>query len=184
MVPVSVSGIAGVTALTAGYLHACATVSDGSARCWGYNGAGVIGDGTMTNRSTPTAVALSGVRFTSLAAGYQQTCGLTDGGRLYCWGSSSWGSVGNGSTSGALYPTPQLLAPTSVASVTTGPMAAHTCAVRADGVRLCWGWNNAGQVGDGATTNLAAPRDIAWSETRPVALAAGFRHTCALRQGR
>ncbi|MDE0667186.1 MAG: S-layer homology domain-containing protein [Acidimicrobiaceae bacterium] len=36
--------------------HACALHADGSAWCWGSNGAGQLGDGTNTNRLVPTRV--------------------------------------------------------------------------------------------------------------------------------
>ena len=183
-VPVAVSGITSATGLTAGYRHACVTLADGSARCWGQNSSGDIGDGTTTNRSTPVPVAVTGVRFTELAAGYQQTCGRTDGGRVYCWGSSNWGSVGNGSAAGVLYPTPQLLAPTQIATVTSGPMAAHTCALRGDGERLCWGWNAQGQIGDGTTNNASTPRDTGSVGVPAATLSAGWANTCALQSGR
>src|SRR4030095_3353191 len=33
----------------------------------------------------------------------------------------------------------------------------HNCAVRATGELACWGWNAAGQLGDGAMSDSAAP---------------------------
>ncbi len=43
-------------AITAGDYHTCAILDDGSVRCWGYNNHGQLGDGTSTNRYTPTSV--------------------------------------------------------------------------------------------------------------------------------
>jgi hypothetical protein len=71
----------------AGGAHTCARHSDGSVGCWGFNGYGQIGDGTTTDRLTPTVVPnLAAV--TGVVAGAFHTCsrhesttglGLSDG---------------------------------------------------------------------------------------------------------
>ena len=50
-------GVARSPAIAAGDYHTCALLSDGSARCWGNNSYGQLGDGTMTERHTPVAVS-------------------------------------------------------------------------------------------------------------------------------
>ena len=42
--------------LSAGSLHSCALLDDGTARCWGGNEYGQLGDGTTTPRSEPVEV--------------------------------------------------------------------------------------------------------------------------------
>lgn len=55
--PVDVVGLGvGVARITTGDNHTCALMTTGSAKCWGSNGSGRLGDGTATNRLTPVDV--------------------------------------------------------------------------------------------------------------------------------
>ena len=105
--PGLVSGGIAFTGLTAGgYNRTCGLTSAGAAYCWGYNAEGQLGEGTTTNRTTPTSV-LGGLTFTALTGGGQHTCGVTSAGSMYCWGAN--GSyqlgVGDGSTTSRSTPT-------------------------------------------------------------------------------
>ena len=44
------------TAITAGDFHTCAVLQNGTAKCWGTNADGQLGDGTTPTRLTPTTV--------------------------------------------------------------------------------------------------------------------------------
>jgi alpha-tubulin suppressor-like RCC1 family protein len=97
--------------VTVGQHHTCALSTDGLAYCWGANGTSGLGptgsrlgDGTTTGRTLPTAV-VGGLRFSSLAAGGQHTCGLTTSNRAYCWGANTAGQLGDGTSHGKLVPT-------------------------------------------------------------------------------
>ena len=55
--PVDVQGLSsGVTAITAGDSSTCALLDDGSAKCWGNNVRGQLGNGETTGRTSPVAV--------------------------------------------------------------------------------------------------------------------------------
>lgn len=105
------AGGAGFKMVSAGGLHTCG-VTDGTAYCWGFNGAGCgsvlctsgqLGDGTTTDRRRP-ALVVGGVSFTAVSAGGHHTCGVTAAGAAYCWGGNSSGQLGNGTTTNRLKP--------------------------------------------------------------------------------
>jgi len=55
----------------------------------------------------------------------------------------------------------------------------HSCAVLTDGKVKCWGKNDYGQLGDGATTDRTTPVDVS-GITTATSLALGYSHSCAL----
>ncbi len=94
--PLIVSGT--YTSLTVGSDHTCAVTSTGAAHCWGRNDFGQIGNGMSgvgLTLNTPTLVA-GGLTFASLDGGDEHTCGVTGTGDAYCWGSGTFGRLGNG----------------------------------------------------------------------------------------
>ena len=75
LTPVLVSGINNAVGVSASRLHTCARLTDGTAKCWGYNISGQLGDGTATQKNSPVVVAgLSGVA--GISAGYGHTCAM------------------------------------------------------------------------------------------------------------
>jgi alpha-tubulin suppressor-like RCC1 family protein len=56
----------------------------------------------------------------------------------------------------------------------------HTCAIR-NGALLCWGRNDAGQLGDGTGASRQIPTQVAGMLTDVSAVSAGNAHTCAIQ---
>ncbi|HEX4632398.1 MAG TPA: hypothetical protein VH163_01105, partial [Gemmatimonadales bacterium] len=83
--------------VSAGNGYTCGVTSAGAAYCWGGNGAGELGDGTTTTRTSPVAVS-GGLSFAAVSADNGYTCGVTPGGAAYCWGGNFFGALGDGTT--------------------------------------------------------------------------------------
>jgi hypothetical protein len=84
---VAVGGGKTFTTLTLGRQYTCGLTSDGDAYCWGDNHAGKLG-GNQRNGPIGTPELVSGgLKWVSLDAQAETTCGVTDAGHLYCWGS-------------------------------------------------------------------------------------------------
>ncbi|PYN80930.1 MAG: hypothetical protein DMD96_12750 [Candidatus Rokuibacteriota bacterium] len=153
--PVTVSGITTAVAIDAGIFHVCALLQDGSARCWGRNGDGRLGNGSTANSSTPTAVP--GVNPVALGAGAEHACAVLGDGTVRCWGDNNWGQLGNGSPEGTTSTIPAAPATGITTAIATSAGAEHNCVLLRDGTVRCWGNNNFGRVGVGTTAAGTRP---------------------------
>jgi alpha-tubulin suppressor-like RCC1 family protein len=106
---VIISGKLDFNSMSSGGMHACAAVNNypgPHTYCWGDNGSGQLGNGTMTNSATPVAVAGSSLYFAGVSAGGSHTCGAggLNGGAVYCWGDNTFGQLGNSWTTSSSMP--------------------------------------------------------------------------------
>ena len=168
-----------VSSISSGGGLNCAIMEDKTVKCWGFNANGELGDGTTTDRSTPTTVLnLSNVR--SISLGTRDSCALMEDKTVKCWGR-------------------RLRTPTSlpnlsnVKSIALGDDAG--CAVMEDKTVKCWGDNYLGRLGFDHRNKDAAPSCSGWwscgyidspttvpnlSNVESVSI--GYRHTCALME--
>ena len=91
----------GVTAVATGFRHTCA-VKSGAAFCWGFNGAGQLGDDSVTQQLLPTPVSGLGSGVVDVAVGQEHSCALLSSGEVRCWGRNQKGQLGNNSTTASL----------------------------------------------------------------------------------
>lgn len=156
--------------------HTCARKADSSLWCWGGNASGKLGDGTTVSKSSPTQVTSLGTTVADIAVGASYTCARKTEGSLWCWGNNSYGQLGDGTTASKSSPVQVTALGPEVAEVALG--TSHTCARKNDGSLWCWGFNNAGQLGDGTVISKSSPAQIA---PGIAGVAAGGFYTCATK---
>ena len=143
--PQSVPGVGKVSAVAAGYGHSCGLTVGGGLVCWGANGQGQLGLGTMNAGALPPTPVpgLNGVSMVS--AGFTNTCVVASG-TVKCWGENISGTIGDGTFVSRAVPTvvPGL---TGITVVRAAGQTGTTCALRGDGTVFCWGDNAYGGVG-------------------------------------
>jgi alpha-tubulin suppressor-like RCC1 family protein len=187
-VPGVVKGMSsGVTAIAVGSRFACAVLST-AVYCWGTaNAAGGLGDGTTNASAIPVLVISGGAK--QVAVGGNHACALLATGGVKCWGNNTFGQLGDGTTTQRDTPVDVSGLTSGVAAIsaggrdtgsTTGGDGAHTCAVLTSGALKCWGYNAKGQLGNGTTTNAVNPADVTGLTSGVTAVAAGYKHTCAV----
>ena len=179
-------------AISAGERHTCAILDDGSVSCWGSNNGGRLGDGTTTDRNTPTPTSSLGTGRTAIAITVGEglgshTCAILDDGSVSCWGYNTYGQLGDGTDTLRNTPTQTSSLGTDRTAVAISAGFRHTCAILDDGSVSCWGWNNngvdgGGQLGDGTTTDHSTPTQTSTlgTDRTAIAIAAGGDHTCAI----
>ncbi len=192
--PVAPAGLSGkVIQIAAGGYHTCALLDDGSARCWGENDEGQLGDGSVDNPKGSTGfplmlmaaapegpAAVHGLPpATTIRSRGDHTCVLDAAGAVACWGSSSGmgRQVDHPEKRGKRRPVPvRDLHDATALSLGTD----HSCARLRDKRVMCWGGNGAGQLGDGTTTGQTSPQVINGLDNVEE-IAAGGHFTCARR---
>jgi alpha-tubulin suppressor-like RCC1 family protein len=164
-------------AVAAGQDHTCALTTGGVAVCWGNNRYGQLGIGTTGGSSATPVAVRTPLRFVSLSAGAQRTCGITSEGNSYCWGVINE-PVAPGKTffeKGDSTPVRQAGTP-RVSSLAVGDR--HTCALATTGETWCWGMNGAGQLGGGSPT--AGGPTLVSGGLRFTHLSAANAYTCGV----
>ena len=79
--------------MSAGTTHTIAIKADGTLWSWGRNKYGALGDGTTTDKSSPTQESSKSTDWSSVGGGGFHSISLKSDGTLWSWGSNSYGQV-------------------------------------------------------------------------------------------
>ena len=154
---VSIPTSARVTDVSAGDKDTCAIV-DGRTWCWGDNTYGQLGNNTVTTSGIPVQVggSLATSTPTSISVGTTHVCAVA-GGDGYCWGTDSYGELGDG-TSGGVSKLPGKITTGTAAAVSPEALTGTFTGITAgknfscgiiNSIVSCWGRNDKGQLGIG-----------------------------------
>lgn len=164
--------------VAAGAYHTAVVKGDGSVWTWGDNLTGQLGDGTITARSTPTAVQGLG-QVAAVTTGFGFTAALKADGSVWTWGSNENGALGTGNTDTSavqLSPVQADLNGLPVSALAAG--FSHVLGI-INGWVVSWGDNTAGQLGVGDYVSSPSAQFVL-GPTNVTAVSAGVYHSLAL----
>jgi len=181
-----------VMSIFAAGFFTCAVKSNESMVCWGDNTFGQMGDRTKTVRPSPVAVRDLEVAVKDVGLGQFNSCAITVGGGLSCWGRNrlvgeptlGYGVVVPFVGSPAEVTSPALRGDAGVpapllTSVALGPT--HACARTLADNALCWGSNGKGQLGvDADGGAFPGYHDVPGLAGVVKEIGVGLGHSCAL----
>jgi alpha-tubulin suppressor-like RCC1 family protein len=177
--PVLVNGLSDAVEVGTSGQVSCARKQDGTVWCWGKNQLGQVGNGSTTTReergvSKPAqVVGVAGA--TAIAVGDYESCALTGGGTVRCWGYNKYGGVGDGTTE-VRSSSVEVSGVSRATQVAVGTH--HSCAITRSGA-MCWGYNGYGQLGDDTYTSRTTAVKVK-NLSGAVHIEGGLDHSCAL----
>jgi alpha-tubulin suppressor-like RCC1 family protein len=173
--PVVVSGLSGVTAVSAGNDHDLALLGNGTVMAWGFNRYGQLGNGTTEDSNVPVPV-LGLEDVTAIAAGGDHSLALLGNGTVMAWGSVQGPDTCFDGASCSTTPEP-VSGLEGVTAISAG--RTQSMALLSDGTVVAWGSNSFGQLGNGTTVSSEEPSKVSGLKD-VTAISAGSEHSLAL----
>ncbi|MED5484982.1 MAG: hypothetical protein VYE59_00040, partial [Candidatus Thermoplasmatota archaeon] len=168
----------GVFKISTGQAMSCALATDGEVYCWGANNQGRLGTGSNPSSNVGDSESEMGdnlvavdfgtdiktqqlyiskgeLNFNYYSTGNPHSCAINSDGKVRCWGTGSYGELGNEITDtigDSLSEVGDNFIITDIGgNVESLALGYHsTCAIREDGQVRCWGLNAYGQLAHGS----------------------------------
>lgn len=123
--------------------------------------------------------------YSDISSGYRHACALNASGELKCWGSNTYGQIGDDSYTFAAISTPG-----SIPGLETEIIADYeaggfnTCIINSSGALKCWGDNNYKELGNPSYYFWASgtPVQVSGLESGVTDVAIGHSFICALKE--
>ena len=176
--PVKLEGLS-VSSMDSGDHHICAITTDPSLVCWGHNSMGQLGQiRTEVEASMKPLVVDLPAAPLDVSVDELHSCAVLVDGSVWCWGSNSFGQLGNGATENSDTPVKVENLPIKPTLVAAG--STHTCVLSEESGAYCWGNNEFDQIGEKVGESMVIrPHKVAGSSPG-VYIEAGQDHTCAI----
>ena len=159
--PVAIAGTAKTfCSVDTGNITSIGLDKNGKIWTWGRNDVGQLGDNTVTNKSTPVAIAGNAKTFCSISGPSQDKffLALDKDGRVWGWGINDTGQLGDNTIISKR--TPVTIGGTAKTFCRISAGTGVSLAIDKNGKAWAWGLNNLGQLGNPFVTNPITPRSI------------------------
>ena len=121
-------------------IHALALDAEGDLWAWDGNDFGQLGDGTTTNRKTPTRISSTSA-WAEFSLGTTHTLARKQDGTLWAWGKNDAGQLGTGAETGTSQLHPSRIGnDADWATISAGPRS--SAGVKKSGTLWSWGYNS------------------------------------------
>ncbi len=150
---------------------------NGACWLWGFNGAGGLGDNTLTDRSSPVQV-VGNHSFIMLAASNQATHALKSNGAAWGWGANIHGQIGNNANSASYSSPVQVVGSHSFTSISEGTY--NFFGLKDNGQVWGCGSNSYGQIGTNNQTSYSSPVQVVGNHSF-IRVHCSAAHTAALK---
>jgi alpha-tubulin suppressor-like RCC1 family protein len=165
--------------VSCGKFLAAAIKTDGTLWTWGDNSYGNLGDGTMTNKSSPIQTVSGGTNWKIISTGDNGIAAIKTDGTLWSWGRNDIGQMGDNTTLHKSSPVQTISGGTNWKQVSMGTF--HISAIKTDGSLWLWGYNNYGQLGNNTITNKSSPIQTVSAGTNWKQVSSGAFTTAAIK---
>jgi alpha-tubulin suppressor-like RCC1 family protein len=157
-VPTQVTTLSGIVAIASAGYHTLALQTNGSVWAFGADSSGQVGNGTTGSVVTPPVQLTTLQGIVAIAAGTNHSLALDNTGKVWAWGSNTYGQLGLGSYAEQTLPVQVGSSLTGVISIAAGVEDSY--AVEGNGTAWAWGDNSIGELGNGTTTSSNTPTQV------------------------
>jgi len=157
--PVNVVNItSGAIAISCGLSHTAVVMSDGTVRTFGADNSGELGSGFIATSHFPINVVNITSGAIAVSCGNSYTAVLMSNGTVKTFGLNNTGQLGVNNTTDSCVPV-------DVCGITSGAIAVscgdgHTTVLMSNGTIKTFGYNNAGQLGNGTNIQSNIPVEV------------------------
>lgn len=172
--------------LSMGTTHGCYIQSE-KLFCFGSGDSGQLGQGKDDFSDNPIEIKAAGAVTTvdmhGSTIGDNNTCVTTKAGKVLCWGSNTYGILGQDTDE--VYKDNK---PNEIAGINNAKMIAvgygHACVLQEKNIVSCWGANGYGQLGDFSESKSITPIQIKNLPNNISQIYAGHSHNCVIADGK